>query len=463
MNVLEEYQPLYFGDYLTADCLGGRAGARSYSVTQHALHEVVHSTMPVRAFFLREVHSTIYSSMWADFKDRISDYQEMHDIDLSSVLEWSDNKSGENHCINKITGNSITTKGFKVSSGNQTANLKSLAGATHVYIDEADEVSKNDFLKLKLSLRKKGADLKIIRAFNPPAKDHWIWGDYELTKVNEKDLYEIIRDMSNLNDDTIRDLVKRNNKTYYRAVSKSSRHISITTNFTNNFDNLNPDAVAEYDKLLLEDFHYYVTNIAGLIPNDAGDMVYYEYDRHKHHTDRIIKQGDILHVGMDFNVTNMSAVVHVVEGNTAMAISEHTKVFDTHQMCSILKNNYPGHKIVVYPDASGNSRSTTSGKSDFDTIRQFQFQIISSSANPPVRDRINVMNNQFRSMKYLVNRFTCPEYSESLSKIKYKGGEPDKSSGYDHVTDAGGYFMYRQYGKVSVGKASFGYSKRGER
>src|SRR5690606_5135448 len=116
------------------------------------------------------------------------------------------NKSGENHCLNKLTGHSVTTKGFKVSSGNQTANLKSLAAATHVYIDEADEVAKADFMKLKLSLRKKGADLKIIRAFNPPPKDHWIWGDYELTKVTEDELYTLLRGMSSLSDTVLRDL-----------------------------------------------------------------------------------------------------------------------------------------------------------------------------------------------------------------------------------------------------------------
>lgn len=459
MRILEEYKPLYFDDYLTADCFGGRAGARSYSTTQHALLNILNSPAPMRGFFLREVHSTIYSSMWQDMKDRISEFGEQHDFDLSNVLEWSDNKSGENNIINRQTGSSITTKGFKVSSGNQTANLKSLAGATHVYIDEADEVSKADFMKLKLSLRKKGADLKIIRAFNPPSKDHWIWNDYELEKVSSDGLYRIIRGMSSLDGSVIRDLVKRNNKTYYRAEPKSSRHISINTSFVNNFDNLNPDAVDEYDKILQEDFHYYVTTIAGLIPNDAGDIVYYEYDRHKHHTDRIIRQGDILHVGMDFNVTNMSAVVHVVDGDTAMAISEHTKVFDTHQMCSLLKSSYPGHKIIIYPDASGNNRSTTSGKSDFDTIRSFQFQIISPNQNPPVRDRVNVMNNQFRGLKYLVNRFTCPEYSEALAKIKYRGGEPDKSSGLDHITDSGGYFVHKQYSVPQRVKASFGISR----
>lgn len=448
MRVLKEYEPLYFDDYLTADCHGGRAGARSYSITQHALHEVIHSPTPVRAFFLREVHATIYSSLWADFKDRISEYEEQHGVDLSEILKWTDNKSGENTCINTVTGWSITTKGFKVSSGNQTANLKSLAAATHVYIDEADEVSKPDFTKLKLSLRKQGVNLKIIRAFNPPPKDHWIWGDYSLTAVKDDEIVQMILRASDVDEKTIRSLVSKNNKPYYRAEVKAHRHISITTNFVNNFKNLNPDAVAEYDKILLDDIHYYITNMMGLIPNDGGDAVYYEYDKEKHHTDRIVKDGDILHIGMDFNITNMSAVVHVVDSGIAYAAYEFTSIFDTEQMCRIISETFPNHKVIVYPDASGAARKTSSGLSDFDLLRNAGFQIQSEKINPPVRDRINTVNANFRTSKYFVNRFTCSAYSEALSKIKYKGGEPDKKSGYDHVTDAGGYFIANQLGAV---------------
>lgn len=448
MNVLKEYEPLYFDDYLTADCQGGRAGARSYSITQHALHEVLHSKTPVRAFFLREVHATIYSSVWADFKDRISEYEEMHGVDLSSILTWTDNKSGENTCVNNITGWSITTKGFKVSSGNQTANLKSLAAATHVYIEEADEVSKSEFLKLKLSLRKQGVDLKIIRAFNPPPKDHWIWGDYVLTKVSDEDIVQMILRASDLDEKTIRALVSKNNKPYYKARVASSRHIMINTNFVNNFKNLNPDAVAEYDKIIVDDIHYYITTMMGLIPNDGGDVVYYEYDKEKHHTDRVVHPGDILHIGMDFNITNMSAVVHVVDGEKAFAVFEFTSVFDTEQMCRIINETFPNHKVIVYPDASGAARKTSSGISDFDLLKRAKFQVISDSTNPPVRDRINTVNSNFRTSKYYVNRFTCSNYSESLIKLKYKGGEPDKKSGYDHVTDSAGYFISKQMGSV---------------
>lgn len=452
MNVLQEYQPLYFGDYLTADCLGGRAGARSYSITQHALYSLLDDDSYMRGFFLRETHSTIYASLWQDFKDRIAEYEDMHGIDLSGVLDVTDNKNGENYATNVINGNSITTKGFKVSSSTNTASLKSLAGATHIYIDEADEVQKEDFRKLKLSLRKKGASIKIIRAFNPPHRSHWLWDDYELEKVSDAEIRDAILRTSSLRPETIDKVLSRNSKTYFKAKPKGDRHISIFTTHYNNYQNLNPDALSVYDETLLEDPHYYIVTILGFIANEDADTVYHEYDLVKNHTDRTVSESGLLHIGMDFNVGNMSAVVHEVVRDEAYAVYEFSKVLDTQKMCELISETFPRHKITVYPDASGRNKSTSSKRSDHDIIRGFGFQLLSDLQNPAVRDRVNVMNSQFRKGKYFVNRFTCPEYSEALEKQKYKNGEPDKSKGLDHLPDAGGYFIHKQFGRSKAVK-----------
>ena len=130
MNVLKFNRPLYDSDFYICDLWGGRGGGRSYAYTQYALYLLVHSPIPIRGFFLREVHKTIYDSMWSDLVDRIKEYEEYHKVTLTE-LEWSDNKQGENVITNKITGSSIKTKGFKTSSENQGASLKYLASATH--------------------------------------------------------------------------------------------------------------------------------------------------------------------------------------------------------------------------------------------------------------------------------------------------------------------------------------------
>ena len=39
-----------------------------------------------------------------------------------------------------------------------------------------------------------------------------------------------------------------------------------------------------------------------------------------------------------------------------------------------------------------------------------------------------------------VNTHLCPEFTEALEQQPYdKNGEPDKTTGHDHVNDAGGY------------------------
>lgn len=443
MNVLKEYAPLYQQDFYQADCWGGRAGARSYSLTQNALYNLLYEK-DFRGFFLREVHSTIYSSMWQDLKDRMAEFEEMHGEGSLDHIDVSDNKNGENYAINRNTGASITTKGFRMSSSTQTANLKSLAGATHLYIDETEEVGEDEFRKLKISFRKKGVAIKIMRAFNPPFAGHWIWKDYRLTKIDAQQLLDIIMSTTDRPESEIKALVEANNKTYYTAELKEerlgSRYISIMTNFTHNYENLNPLIFEEYDKLLIEDFHYYCVHILGLIPNEAGDIVYSDFSRDSCHTDRTIKPNEPLHIGMDFNITQMSAVVHVTEGETIFAVDELTKIYNTYAMCQMIGSRYPGHKIIVYPDASGQNR-VSSGASDIDIIKGFGFTVRVPKKNGFVRDRINAMNTAFRKGIYKVNTNTCPEYTEALEKLMFKKGEPDKSSGYDHVTDSGGYYI----------------------
>lgn len=447
MNILEEYAPLYESNFSQADCYGGRAGARSYSITQHALFNLLYNA-DFRGFFVRQIHATIYSSMWQDLKDRIAEVEEMHGVSLDDILEVSDSKKGENYAVNKRTGASITTKGFQTADSKQTASLKSLAGATHLYIDEAEEVEKNDYRKLKLSFRKKGVKIQIVRAYNPPYVGHWLWEDYDLTKVTDAKLSQLLAEAAitlGIPAREAKEAAQSNTKTYYTAVLKKelveTGYVSINTNFLNNFENLNESNLQENIKIFREDLDYFITNILGLIANELGDVVYNDYDQLECGTSREVERGDILYVGMDFNITRMSAVIHVVDGDEELAVDEFTGVYDTYAMGSKLSEKYGDHKIIIYPDASGQNRKT-SGKSDVEILEGFGFTVKARASNPPVRDRVNTFNTKLRTRKYKINRRKCPDLSEALTKLKYKNGEPDKTKGFDHVTDAAGYFVY---------------------
>ena len=187
--------------------------------------------------------------------------------------------------------------------------------------------------------------------------------------------------------------------------------------------------------------------LEGEFVNLTSGTVYHAFDRKRNHSDREIQPKDILHVGMDFNITKMSAVIHVTDSNIITAVEEVTGAYDTADMIQVLKERYPKQRIVVYPDASGENRKTNASDTDISLLRKAKFKINKSNSNPRVRDRITAVNAGFLNAKgestYMVNTYNCPEYTEALEKLPYKNGIPDKESGFDHVTDGGGYAFYQ--------------------
>jgi len=77
---------------------------------------------------------------------------------------------------NKNSNSEIFFKGLKTSSGDQTANLKSLQGVTTWVLDEAEElVDESTFDKINLSIRSNDKQNRIILILNPATKEHWIY------------------------------------------------------------------------------------------------------------------------------------------------------------------------------------------------------------------------------------------------------------------------------------------------
>ena len=190
----------------------------------------------------------------------------------------------------------------------------------------------------------------------------------------------------------------------------------------------------------------------GEFVNLTAGSVYPEFDRALNASAETIRPGETLHIGMDFNVTKMSAIVHVLRNDEPHAVMELLDVFDTPSMAKLIKSRYKddGHSIMVYPDASGNSRkSNNASESDLSILRQHGLSVCVNPTNPAVKDRVLSMNRMLHNegvRRYRVNPQHCPHLVESLEKQPYdKAGEPDKSSGLDHILDAAGYFIAYKY------------------
>jgi hypothetical protein len=125
------------------------------------------------------------------------------------------------------------------------------------------------------------------------------------------------------------------------------------------------------------------------------------------------------------------------------AVEEIVKKRDTPALIETIQDLYQqkGHKIIMYPDASGGSRkSTNASMSDISLLKQAGFEIRAKAKNPDVKDRINAVQRALGSMKLFVNHNACPNVANCLEQQSYdKNGMPDKRSGKDHQNDATTY------------------------
>lgn len=185
--------------------------------------------------------------------------------------------------------------------------------------------------------------------------------------------------------------------------------------------------------------------INGEFCNLTSGSVYKSFKRHKHNTDVVPSPGEPLYIGMDFNVEKMSCVVHVIRNGAMYAVDEILKKYDTDDLANAVREKYPRNQIEINPDASCKARST-SGLSDYDILvrDEYDFNVNVRRKNPEVLHRIRAVNKSFENGKYFVNCAKCPEYADALEQQAYKDGLPDKTSGLDHVLDAGGYCVVEQ-------------------
>lgn len=193
--------------------------------------------------------------------------------------------------------------------------------------------------------------------------------------------------------------------------------------------------------------------IRGQFVNLAAGNVYPNFDRVKNHTPETIKDGEALHVGMDFNVLNMTAAISVIRDGLPLTLAELTKVRDTPAMAKLLKERYldKGHAVTVYPDASGqNTSSKDASESDLSILKQAGLTIRVNPSNPAVKDRVNAVDamtlNAEGVRRWKVNTDACPVLTEAQEQQAWgANGEPDKTTGHDHPNDAVGYFLVNRY------------------
>ncbi|MDR1553062.1 MAG: phage terminase large subunit [Prevotellaceae bacterium] len=244
-KINKAFKQAFHTDKQIIDCVGGRGRGASFFGTQYFLLKII-SAEYFRGVFLRRVQADIRNSLFQDFKDRLME------SGLTGLFKINEN---EMTFVYKPNGNKIISKGAVKETG-RSANMKSLAGFTHILIEEANELEQNDYDTLIVSLRTTKSETKVIRLFNPPAESHWIWQDYNLTECAPV-------------------IINGKKEVFWNYTPKSTSDIEMIKGTYNiNIDNINEKAVTLYESYKEKNPVYYYNQICGLITGGMKGRVY---------------------------------------------------------------------------------------------------------------------------------------------------------------------------------------------
>ena len=207
---------------------------------------------------------------------------------------------------------------------------------------------------------------------------------------------------------------------------------------------------ANYDPTMLRAY------LDGDFVNLTTGTVYDRFDRVKHVTSTLPDlDREPLRIGVDFNVGNMSAIIAIRMGDKLLVIDEISGAHDTDAMAQEVVRRYPHRRMYVYPDASGGNRSTNATRTDIQILESYGMSNQSPKANPPVRDRIAAVQAPLENGKGQVRlqvSETCKRLIECLELQCYtEKGDPDKDAGHDHMNDALGYLIWREFNPLHAG------------
>ncbi len=158
------YRPLLHDRKRTKIIYGGRGSAKSFIACQIKVMKCLR--MPRKKFkclMVRKMKEDVPESIFQNIKDV---------IELWGLKDYFRVYEGTHKIVCKLNGNSFIKKGLNQVS-TKSGNAKSIRNPTDAIIDEADEITLNEYIKLSGSLRG-SKEIEEILIFNPPEDDHWI-------------------------------------------------------------------------------------------------------------------------------------------------------------------------------------------------------------------------------------------------------------------------------------------------
>lgn len=371
-------------DYDIELLFGGRDSGKSRFIASILILYCLHSKY-FRCVLVRKVFNTIKDSQWQTIKDVVDAWG------ISELFRFNTSPL-EIRCIN---GNRFIARGFDVSD-----KIKSTFNISHAWVEEGNELSKDDFIVLMSTLRSNNSKTKTWISFNPEAEGHyedfWLYKlFYEPIEEKGRNIYTIFENAWEI------DLPILNKKI---QVSYRSTHSTWT-------DNPFVSDVRKAFLLLLEtvDPYYYIVYTLGKWGNRrVGDAFCFAFSRKIHVAPCTALYTLPLHLSFDFNVNPITCGAYqsyeLPDGRKKIICPKAFKLAnsDIYKLCDEILVYYPNYLYVVGGDATGrNSSALVQDDINFYTVIQQKLnlsdgQIRVPSVNPKIKENRVLVNATFK-------------------------------------------------------------------
>ena len=309
LKLNNKYSPLFENETRFFIVTGGRGSAKSFATTSFSAllsKEVGH-----RILYTRQTMSSAHLSIIPEFQEKL----ELLDISR----DYSVNKA---EIKNNVSGSEILFRGLKASSGDQTANLKSLMGIDCWVLDEAEELTDEDkFDTIQRSIRSNTRQNRIILILNPATKEHWIYKRF-FESMGVEEGFNGVKD----------------NVTY------------IHTSYLDNIEHLPEDYIADFKKLEINNPSKYNHVVMGGWLDKAEGVVFTNWKFGSFNPDGLQTS-----CGMDFGFSidpDTLSEVAIDKAKMIIYVKEHiySNGLNTPLLASMIKSKV-GSKLIIADSA----------------------------------------------------------------------------------------------------------------
>ena len=383
ISLNKKYAPLYENDSRFFIVTGGRGSSKSFGVTTFSCmlsQEVGH-----RILYTRATMSSAHLSIIPEFQEKIE------------LLELANSFSTNKTEIKNTSSNSeILFRGLKASSGDQTANLKSLMGITTWVLDEAEELTDEDkFDTIQRSIRSNNKQNRIILILNPATKEHWIYKRFFESKGVEQGFNGV-----------------KGNTTY------------IHTSYLDNIDNLPKDYLADFRQLKINNPRKYEHIVMGGWLEKAEGVVFTNWKFGSFNPDGLQTS-----CGMDFGFSvdpDTLTEVAIDKARMIIYVKEHiySNGLNTPLLAQMVTSKV-GSKLIIADSAEPrlisdlkangvNVRAVKKGTIESGITRMQDYQIIVEPNSKNIAKELNNYQYSDKGSKLYVD-----DYNHAIDGIRY--------------------------------------------